>query len=103
MAKDLIQRTLEEEDRDRPITTGDLCHLKSGGPTMTVRQIEPDLVTVEWFDKAQLRSQRFKLSSLRRGPFERLPILNFSDWDAANPDREPQRNDLNDKSIKQDD
>ncbi len=81
MAGDLIERTLAEEDPDRPIEAGDLCCLKSGGPTMTVREIEGDQVTVEWFDKAQLRRNELKLHSLRRGPYERLPILNFDNFE----------------------
>jgi uncharacterized protein YodC (DUF2158 family) len=87
VAKDLIERTLAEEDPDRPIEPGDLCCLKGGGPTMTAREIDGDLVVAEWFDKAQLRTAKFKLHSLRRGPHQRLPIINIDLGDGSDSDR----------------
>jgi uncharacterized protein YodC (DUF2158 family) len=75
---ELIERTKAEEDPDKPIAAGDLVHLKSGGPTMTVRSIETDNVECEWFDKGALKTHKFKLHSVRRGPYSNRPIFSIS-------------------------
>jgi len=56
---------------------------------MTVREIEDELVTTEWFDKAQLRTKAFRLHSLRRGPYQRLPIININTGDGSSSDDKP--------------
>jgi uncharacterized protein YodC (DUF2158 family) len=76
--KELIERTMAEEDPDRPILAGDIAHLKSGGPAMTVRSINEDRVECEWFDKDALKKHEFKLHSLRRGPRSPTPIININ-------------------------
>jgi len=74
----LIEQTKADEDPDKPIFNGDLVHLKSGGPTMTVRSIQGDNVECEWFDKGTLKKHQFKLHSLRRGPHSSRPILSIN-------------------------
>ncbi len=59
---------MHETEQFKP---GDLVQLKSGGPVMTVREIQsPSCVTVEWFNEAQWCSVTFHLASLvHRGDF----------------------------------
>jgi uncharacterized protein YodC (DUF2158 family) len=75
---DLIQQTRLEEDPSKPIAAGDLVHLKSAGPTMTVRSIRGDDVDCEWFDKGALKKHQFKLHSLKRGPYSNRPIISIN-------------------------
>jgi uncharacterized protein YodC (DUF2158 family) len=88
---DLIEQTKTDQDPNRPIAAGDLVHLKSGGPTMTVRSIEGDIVECEWFDKSALKKHKFKLHSLRRGPHSNRPIfsINFGPGDDENSEKPP--------------
>lgn len=43
---------------------GDTVRLKSGGPVMTVRWVEDDEAMCEWFEKTDLKSAVFSISSL---------------------------------------
>ena len=88
--RNLVEEVLAEEDPTCPLTAGDVAHLKSGGPTMTVRDIRDQDVECEWFDKNVLKKGTFKLHSLRRGPHSRLPIISLGRFDAdASSDSPP--------------
>jgi uncharacterized protein YodC (DUF2158 family) len=53
------------------MNAGDVVQLKSGGPSMTVREVEGKDVYCVWFDqKRVLQSERFELTVLRleQGP-----------------------------------
>ncbi len=52
---------------------GDIVELKSGGPPMTVAQVEGERVLCQWFDGKSPAAQRFdaatlKISEGRSGP-----------------------------------
>jgi len=48
------------------LSIGDIVELKSGGPPMTVREIESDTVTCIWFDdRHQLQESAFDLLLIR--------------------------------------
>jgi uncharacterized protein YodC (DUF2158 family) len=87
--QELIERTIAEEDANKPISAGDLVHLKSGGPTMTVRSIVDEKIECEWFDKGgALKKHEFKLHSLRRGPHSLTPIISINFGTQSHEDNE---------------
>lgn len=45
---------------------GDTVKLKSGGPTMTVAELEGEDVVCLWFDKSQQCKQRFPAATLQK-------------------------------------
>ena len=49
----------------KEVKVGDLVQLKSGGPRMTVDQIDSDgCVKCKWFFEGQLREGAFRVTSL---------------------------------------
>ncbi|GAB3585675.1 YodC family protein [Hymenobacter daeguensis] len=49
-----------------PFNVGDTVKLKSGGPMMTVAELEGDDVVCVWFEKSQQHKQRFPAATLRK-------------------------------------
>ncbi len=50
-----------------PFEVGDVVMLRSGGPHMTVEQVDGNIVSTVWFDESQhLRRQQFNPCWLKR-------------------------------------
>lgn len=45
---------------------GDVVQLRSGGPFMTIRHVEDNLVTCEWFEGAKNHRPTFTLPQLEK-------------------------------------
>jgi uncharacterized protein YodC (DUF2158 family) len=47
--------------------TGDIVALKSGGPDMTVRSVDPDGVACDWFEGKRPRKASYPAAMLKPG------------------------------------
>ncbi len=50
------------------LNSGDVVHLKSGGPKMTVEHVDEkyDLVTCVWFENSELKRDSFNSGALEK-------------------------------------
>lgn len=55
-------------DTKAPFKPGDLVVLKSGGPEMTVKQLNSEDVICQWFAGKKLEQGRFNEDSLIKSP-----------------------------------
>jgi uncharacterized protein YodC (DUF2158 family) len=83
-----VAEVLKEQDTRLPINVFDVVHLKSGGPNMTVSQVDGQKALCRWFDKNRLNEKEFKIGELRRGRHDPVPIISLggiSPEDLGNP------------------
>lgn len=45
---------------------GDVVHLKSGGPDMTIKWVRDDEAWCQWFVNGEVKGQKFSLASLAK-------------------------------------
>ena len=64
---------------------GDVVKVKSGGPSMTIRELVGDEVYCEWFDKAVVKSHTFLKAQLVHTTPDQTPILNVNFGDSEVP------------------
>jgi uncharacterized protein YodC (DUF2158 family) len=57
---------------------GGLVQLKSGGPNLTIRSIEGDGITVEWFEGEKLKKHSFLSAQLQLVPEKKLSDLEIA-------------------------
>jgi uncharacterized protein YodC (DUF2158 family) len=68
---------VKEFGLDGPIKEGDVVRLVSGGPSMTVEEVFEESARCQWFEKARLRTHKFKLSCLQKTTPEQLGVVYF--------------------------
>ena len=57
---------------------GDTVRLKSGGPTMTIREVDEELIVCDWFEGSKAQEKSFHVSQL-------IPIANPTDSNRPQP------------------
>jgi uncharacterized protein YodC (DUF2158 family) len=63
-------KSTQQALREAPMSlkSGEIVHLKSGGPDMTVQSLDGDHVWCQWFGGRKLERGRFPIVSLNKGP-----------------------------------
>lgn len=54
---------------------GDVVVLKSGGPRMTIEEINDDAALCQWFDGTKAQRERFPLKSLELYKMAGTPVM----------------------------